>query len=34
MFIKEKFCVTKKKTADISNQSEQQNNKEIIELLE
>ena len=34
MFIKEKFCVTKKTTADISNQSEQQNNKEIIELLE
>ena len=34
MFIKEKFSVTKKSIADISNHSEQQNNKEIIELLQ
>ena len=34
MFIKEQFYVIKKSIADISNQSEQQNNKEIIELLQ
>ena len=34
MFIKEQFYVIKKSIADISNHSEQQNNKEIIELLQ
>ena len=34
MFIKEQFYVIKKRIADISNHSEQQNNKEIIELLQ
>ena len=34
MFIKEQFYVIKKSIADISNQLEQQNNKEIIELLQ
>ena len=34
MFTKEQFYVIKKSIADISNQSEQQNNKEIIELLQ
>ena len=34
MFIKEQFYVIKKSIANISNQSEQQNNKGIIELLQ
>ena len=34
MFIKEQFYVIKKSIADISNHLEQQNNKEIIELLQ
>ena len=34
MFIKEQFYVIKKSIADISNHPEQQNNKEIIELLQ
>ena len=34
MFIKEQFYVVKKSIADISNHSEQQSNKEIIELLQ
>ena len=34
MFTKEQFYVIKKSIADISNQLEQQNNKEIIELLQ
>ena len=34
MFIKEQFYVTKKSITEISNHSEQQNNKEIIELIE
>ena len=34
MFIKELFYATKKSIVDISNHSEQQNNKEIIEILQ
>ena len=34
MFIKEQFYVNKNSTADISNHSEQQNNKKIMELLQ
>ena len=34
MFIKEQFYLTKNSIADITNQSEQENNKEIVELLQ